>query len=161
MFLQFYIHSCTMLTLVLEICVVPPKQGTFTKDTDNPWTGSAKKKNKWTAAAGYRSYSSSSSTFSSSKSSKTKSSKHYKTYSWKSDSKSNKTYKKTARDSRALEDKWHGSNAWPPTICNTYSPSSQGSTDVPSTYPPSTIIPSSIMVSERCFFLFLNVCVFI
>ena len=149
MFLQFYIHSCTMLTLVLEICVVPPKQGTFTKDTDNPWTGSAKKKNKWTAAAGYRSYSSSSSTFSSSKSSKTKSSKHYKTYSW-SDSKSNKTYKLgTARDSRALKNKkWHGTNAWSPTICDTYSPSNS-STDVPSTYPPWTI-----MVSERCFFLF-------
>ena len=160
--MQFYIHSCTILTLVLEICIVPPqKQGTaFTKDTDSSWTGSAKKKKKWSAPAGYRSYSSSSSTFSSSKSSKTKSSKHYKTYSW-SDSKSNKTYKLgTARDSRALEDKWHGSNAWPPTICNTYSPSSQGSTDVPSTYPPSTIIPSSIMVSERSFF-FLNVCVFL
>ena len=137
--------------LVLEICIVPPqKQGTaFTKDKDSSWTGSAKKKKKWSAPAGYRSYSSSSSTFSSSKSSKTKSSKHYKTYSW-SDSKSNKTYKLgTARDSRALKNKkWHGTNAWSPTICDTYSPSSS-STDVPSTYPPSTI-----MVSERCFFLF-------
>ena len=114
--------------------------------------------NKWTAAAGdYRSYSSSSgstSTYSSSKGSKTKSSKYYKTYS-SNDSKSNKTYKKTIRDSRALEEeqyKWSGSNAWP-TICNTYSPSSS-STEVPSTYPPSMIIPSSIMVSENVSFFF-------
>lgn len=135
------------------------QQGAFTKDKDSSWTGSdgsssAKKKNKWSDAAGYRSYSSSSSTFFSSKSSKTKSSKHYKTYSWRGDSKSNKTYKKTARDSRALEEeryKWSGSNAWP-TIC-TYSPSSS-STDLPSTYPPSTIIPSSIMVSENVSFFF-------